>query len=116
MHSRGLGFALAVLLLAGTFLLGCATLPRSTPTVMPSEALEKEKIEWDLVLFGDSSGWGAADRYAAYVEEDLDVTVQVHDLAASGLAAGSVLAALRGERSPYPSSVDVAGLVREAEF
>jgi lysophospholipase L1-like esterase len=111
----GVCFTLTVLLLVGTLLTGCTTSSRSTPIILPSEASEEELTEWDLVLFSDSSGWGVADRYAAYIEEDLDVTVQVHDLAASGLSAGSVLAALRGERSPYPSSVDVAGLVREAE-
>jgi len=115
MHKRGLSFALAILLLVGTLLMGCTTSPRSTPTITFSEAPEKEKIEWDLVLFSDSSGWGVADRYAAHIEEDLDVTVEVHDLAASSLGVASVLAALRGEGGPYPSSVDVAGLVREAE-
>jgi lysophospholipase L1-like esterase len=82
-----------------------------TPTVEPVV----KKAEWDLVLFSDSSGWGVADRYAAHIEEDLDVTVNVRDLAADSLGAGSVLAALRGEGGPYPSSVDVADLVREAE-
>ena len=43
------------------------------------------------------------------------VTVEVHDLEAANLGAGSVLAALHGESSQYPASVDVAGLVREAE-
>lgn len=114
-YKRELSFALAVLALASTLLMGCTTVSRSTLTVMPTEEPEEERAIWDLVLFSDSSGWGVADRYAAYIEEDLDVTVQVHDLAASGLSIGSVLAALRGESSPYPSSVDVPGLVREAE-
>jgi lysophospholipase L1-like esterase len=56
-----------------------------------------------------------ANRYATYIEQDLNVTVEVHDLSASSLSAGSVLDALRGESSPYPTSVDVPGLVREAE-
>jgi hypothetical protein len=83
-------------------------------------------IEWDLILFSDSSGRGGADRYAAHIEGGLDVTVSVHDLAASSLGAGSVLAALRGESSPYPSSDGVhktaagcqviAGLLRELGY
>jgi hypothetical protein len=79
--------------------------------VAPAE----EKALWDLVLLSDSSGWGVADLYAAYLEQELDVTVAVHDLSAGSLSASSVLAALRGERSVYPLSVDVPGLVRKAE-
>lgn len=74
-----------------------------------------EGARWHLVFFSDSSGWGVADRYAAHIEEDLGVTVEVHDLALGGLSAGSVLRALRGESSRYPSSMEVPGLVREAE-
>jgi hypothetical protein len=102
-------------LLVGTLWTGCGSSLRSMPTITPSGTTEENITEWQMVFLSDSSGWGVADRYGAYIEEDLDVTVQVHDLAASSLSAGSVLAALRGEGSPYPSSVDVAGLVREAE-
>ncbi|HSJ58623.1 MAG TPA: GDSL-type esterase/lipase family protein [Anaerolineae bacterium] len=108
------GFVLTALVVAGTFLAACTLsgpVPAATPTVTPVE----DKATWDLVLLSDSSGWGVADLYAAYLEEDLDVTVAVHDLSAGSLSAGSVLAALRGERSVYPLSVDVPGLVREAE-
>jgi hypothetical protein len=75
----------------------------------------RNEAKWDLVFFSDSSGWGVAERYAAYIEEDLGVAVEVHDLASGSLSAGSVLAALRGEPSRYARSVDVPGLVRDAQ-
>jgi hypothetical protein len=107
--------AFAVLLLAGTLLEGCAPSWGSKPTITPTGTSAEEKPGWDLVFFSDSSGWGVADLYAAYLEEDLGVTVEVHDLATSDLSAGSVLAALREGRNPYSPSVDVVALVREAE-
>lgn len=100
MHERGICFTLTVLLLAGTLLTSCTASPPSAPAITLSEAPEDEMAEWELVLFGDSSGWGVADRYAAHIEQDLEVRVKVHDLAASNLSAGSILAALRGESSP----------------
>ena len=115
MSYRELLFRMLGLVLVFLLVTGCAASLVPTPTAAPTATFAGEESEWNLVFFSDSSGWGVADRYAAYIEEDLGVTVEVHDLAASSLSAGSVLAALRGETSPYPSSVDVAGLVREAE-
>ena len=112
---RWLCFAFAVLLLAGALLSACSPSWGSRSTITPTGTAVEEKAKWELVFFSDSSGWGVADLYAAHLEEDLDVTVEVHDLEASSLSIGSVLAALRGESSRYPASVDVAGLVREAE-
>lgn len=114
-HTRWSLFALAALLLAAMTLTTCTTAPGSMPPAAVTVTLSGEKETWDLVFFSDSSGWGVADLYAAHIAEDLDVTVDVHDLAAGSLSAGSVLAALRGEPSRYPSAVDVPGLVREAE-
>lgn len=99
----------------GLSVLGCSALPESAPTAMPAVVPSDEKDEWDLVLFSDSSGWGVADRYAAYLEEDLDVTVRVHDLSGPALSAGTVLAALRAEEEGHPLPSDVPDLVRKAE-
>ena len=112
---KWLCFAFSVLLVAGALLAGCTTSWGSRPKLIPTETFVEKKDKWDLVFFSDSSGWGVAELYAAHLEKDLGVTVEVHDLAGPSLSAGSVLAALRGERSPYPASVDVAALVREAE-
>ena len=121
MRYRGLGNSgwriVAICFLVAVMATACGG-AQATPTAEPATSTVEpvvKKAEWDLVLLSDSSGWGVADRYAAHIEEDLDVTVNVRDLAADSLGAGSVLAALRGEGGPYPSSVDVAGLVREAD-
>jgi hypothetical protein len=67
-----------VLLLGGTFLTGCAGSLRLTRTPTLAEAPEEERTEWDVVFLSDSSGWGVADRYGAYIEQDLDVRTKVH--------------------------------------
>jgi hypothetical protein len=90
----------AALLLLSLLVVGCGASPAATPDATPTTSSVGEKDEWDLVFFSDSSGWHVSDRYAAHIEQDLDVVVEVHDLAASGLSAGSVLSALRGEGSP----------------
>lgn len=108
--SQGTSLGLALLLLAG-----CATLSGPTPTTTPTAMPNEGKAEWDMVFFSDSSGWGVADRYAAHIEKDLGVTVKVYDLSGPSLSAGTVLAALRGEESRYPTSTGVPDLIREAE-
>jgi hypothetical protein len=97
------------------FAAGCAALPGPTPTTISTATPDENKPTWDLVLFSDSSGRGVARRYAAHIEQDLNVTVEVHDLWMDGLSAAAVLAALRGEMNPYPASVGVPHLVSEAE-
>lgn len=71
--------------------------------------------QWDLVWISDSTGWGAADIYAGYIEEDADVEVVVHDFAMPVLSAGEVLGALRREDGASYKVAQLADAVAEAE-
>ncbi len=51
---------------------------------------------WDLVIIGDSSLWLLGDAYAAKIEEDVGVQVEVHDFANQAGSAGEVLEVLKG--------------------
>jgi hypothetical protein len=46
---------------------------------------------WDLVWFSDSTGFGIADLWAERIQKELGVEVVVHDYAADGLSAATVL-------------------------
>ena len=83
------------------FLAGCGERGASEMLVTPG-------AEWDLVVFGDSSAWGVGDGYAACIEEDLGVSVTVHDMTAPGEPITRVLSRLRDNE-------DVRQAVREAE-
>lgn len=107
--ARGVDLTVALLLLAA-----CSTPGMGSPSQLgtpepevestsPPDAPEPEA--WDLVFISDSSGFGVADLYAAHIEEDLGVTVTVHDLAIGALSAHSVLAALRSEGTIYNLSL-----------
>jgi lysophospholipase L1-like esterase len=95
-YKRELSFALAVLVLASTLLMGCTTLSRSTPTVRPTKTPEQEVAEWNLVVLGDSlvaEDYSVLpEAYAAYVEEDLGVEVEIQNLAVGGETTRSLLA------------------------
>ena len=53
--------------------------------------------EWDLLWVSDSSGWGVADIFAAYLAEDLGININVMDKWMGGLSAGEILMPLKGE-------------------
>ena len=67
------------------------------PTATPMLSSSEDSEVWDLVYISDSTGWGVADEYAARIEQDLGVQVEVHDLWGPGLSARKILDALRGE-------------------
>lgn len=71
--------------------------------------------EWDLFFISDSSGFGAGELYAEYIERDLGVTVRLHDLALGNLSAGRVLRALGGETEYHAVLQKLSTLVREAD-
>lgn len=52
--------------------------------------------EWDLLWISDSSGWGVAEIYAAYIEEDTGIPVNVYDYWAVSLSAGTIVDILEG--------------------
>ncbi|MFN2233737.1 MAG: SGNH/GDSL hydrolase family protein [Anaerolineales bacterium] len=89
MTRKPLTFAFITLILA-LLLAACSTLSiGGTPDLMEME-------EWDLLWISDSSGWGVAEVYAAYIEEDTGIPVNVYDYWDGGLSAGTILDILEG--------------------
>jgi ABC-type transport system substrate-binding protein len=91
----------------------------TTPASTTSTSETVDADVWDLVYISDSSGWGVAAEYAARIEADLGVEVEVHDLWGGGLPALVILEALRGEHA-LPSWLggsvdDVRPVIAEAE-
>ena len=70
---------------------------------------------WDLVWISDSSGWGVAEIYAAMIEEDTGIQVNLHDNWMGGLSAGDVYHALQGGPTPNLRLRQLADQIREAE-
>lgn len=81
----------------------------------PQPAL-MEMEEWDLVWISDSSGWDVAEVYAALIEEDTGITVNVHDNWIGGLPAATVLHALQGTPTHSYTLEHLADELREAEI
>ena len=67
------------------------TLTSSPP--IPTLALTHTPIleTWDLVVMSDSSLIGVGQVYASYIEEDLSVEVELHDLWRGGFRAVDLL-------------------------
>lgn len=74
-----------------------------------------EMDEWDLVWISDSSGWDVAEVYAAMIEEDTGIKVNVHDNWIGGLPAARVLHALQGEPTASFTLERLADEISEAE-
>ena len=72
--------------------------------------------EWDLLWISDSSGWGVAEVYAAMVEEDTGVKVNLNDFWMGGLSAGELYYVLKGEPTPRFKLTQVKDLIPEAEI
>ena len=94
-----------ITLIVGILLTGCA----QEPSMLETE-------EWDLVWISDSSGWDVAEVYAAMVEEDTGVKVNVYDNWIGGLSAGDVLHGLQGTPMPSMQLERNADEIREAEL
>lgn len=71
--------------------------------------------EWDLVWISDSTGFGAAEVYAEYIQEDLGLTVNIHNYTVHGLSAGTALKALRGEEGIQYTLQELPEVIPEAE-
>lgn len=111
------------IMLIALLLFGCST-PRGTPTQVPPTAAPTPTNSsdgsevWDLVYISDSSGMGVADKYAAHIEQDMGVHIEVHDLWGGGNSAQYILGALRGERyltTFIHMGVDLVPFIEEAE-
>lgn len=110
-------------MLIALLLFGCSTATDTStqvpPTAAPTPTNSSDGSEvWDLVYISDSSGMGVADKYAARIQQDMRVHVEVHDLIVDSLSALYILEALRGERNLITYkyfSVDLVPFIEEAE-
>lgn len=75
----------------------------------------QEMEEWDLLWISDSSGWDVAEIYAAYIEEDTGIPVNVYDYWDGGLSAGTVLDILEGGDHPDAQLDKIPELIPEVE-
>lgn len=71
--------------------------------------------EWDLLWISDSSGWGVAEVYGDYIEEDTGKTVNVYDSWDGGLSAGTILDILEGGKNPNAKLAKIPELIPEME-
>lgn len=71
--------------------------------------------EWDLVFISDSTGFGVAELYAKYIEQDRGVKVRVHDASTGGLSAVRVVNALRGSEESHMMLAKLSTLIPQAE-
>lgn len=88
-----------------------ATAAPPTATPHPFAGL----TEWDVVIISDSSLWGVGEPYAALVEQDRGVKVNLHDEWQGGLSAGTILKALRGDFEHSAKREQWPQLIRDAE-
>lgn len=123
MSQKQFSFTILAFVMAGLLFAACSTrtqtkapaTPSGSPPTQPPIATlpSKETIETeeglDLVIFGDSSLWGVGKYYAAYIEEDLNKTVRLHDMWEGNLSAVALLEKLRENEK-------VQETVREAEI
>lgn len=58
-----------------------------------------ELTEWDLLIISDSANWGVGEYYAALIEKELGVTVNLYDCWVGSLTAKKTLAVLREGRA-----------------
>jgi len=108
MTHKLLTFVFITLFLA-LLLAACSTQPNGNT----ADLLEME--QWDLLWISDSSGWGVAEIYAAYIEEDTGIPVNVYDYWDGGLSAGTILDILEGGNHPDVELDKIPELIPEVE-
>ena len=74
-----------------------------------------EMEEWDLLWISDSSGWDVAKLYAAQIEADTGIRVNLYDYWDGGLSAGAVLDILDGGSTPNAKLARLPELIPEVE-
>ncbi len=80
------------------------------PTISPPTETPKTQQDlstlgtWDVVVIGDSSLWGVGDAIAAHIEDDLGISVNVHDFVISNLTAKQALEAVSTSKPDTPNA------------
>ena len=105
--SNGMIFLTLIFVVA--LLGGCATDATPTPpTSIPPSPIPPTPVgpknpfpnltEWDLVIIGDSTISDIGRYYAGYIQEDMNVTVKVHNEVRGGLSAYTLLELLQNDQ------------------
>jgi hypothetical protein len=76
---------------------------------------QRKGAVWNLVVIGDSSLWGVGEAYAALIEADLGVSVEVDDFAVGSASAGKVRDVLEGGETTSFQYEKLPEAVKEAE-
>jgi hypothetical protein len=101
------------------FLIAACSAQKGVPEKLmdANEIIAAEGVEeWDLLWVSDSSGWGVADIYGAYLAEDLGIKINVLDKWAGVLAAGAVLEPLQGKPAYNYDLEHMRDYIQEAEI
>lgn len=70
---------------------------------------------WNLVVIGDSSLWDVGEAYAARIEKDLGLKVEVADYTINAATAGAVLATLQTGKTESFQLEGLPAALKEAE-
>lgn len=84
-------------------------------TTSPTELPQGPNAVWNLVVIGDSSLWELGEAYAAQIEKDVSVQVELTDLANQAGSAGEILEVLRTGKSSNGRLENLPEMLKEAE-
>jgi hypothetical protein len=107
-----------LLLILAVFMVGCAAsnTGESRSKTAQEVIAEQGVQEWDLLWVSDSSGWGVAEIYGAYLAEDLGIKINVMDKCMGFLSAGEILMPLKGEHTYNLELEKMRNYFQEAEI
>jgi hypothetical protein len=107
-----------MLLILAVFMVGCAAsnTGESRSKTAQEVIAEQGVQEWDLLWVSDSSGWGVAEIYGAYLAEDLGIKINVMDKCMGFLSAGEILMPLKGEHTYNLELEKMRNYFQEAEI
>jgi hypothetical protein len=103
-HNRKVRFFVISLILSVT-LAGCGS----------SELPQGSDAVWDLVVIGDSTLWELGEAYAAQIEKDTGVQVELTDFANDAGSAGAVLEVLKTGESKNMRLKNLPEILEDAE-
>jgi len=106
MHTRKWSRITSIILVFFCLISGCAA---------PNQLPHGQDAVWQLVVIGDSTLWELGKAFAAQIEKDVGVQVELADFALPALSAGKVLYALQTGESGYYSLGGLRAAVIEAD-